>query len=334
MKQEIKIVNCFLLFLASILVFTSCRKGELPVPSPVIDSKGTGELTTKSVELSSTYENQIYFDFSSNSNKGQGHRDDWDLRFSCDPSNSYIQMNGAKMMMSSRVNGQTFEAVNSTVSFNTNVAAEHPSGRMDSLAIKNGSLFLINRGSNAAGVQQGVIKMEIIEHNATHFKGRFANLDGSNEQTITIHKNDAYAFVYMKWNTSSPISTPTIEPLKESWDILFAQYTETFYNPYFLPYSVVGCLTNTYNTLSYEVTDKTFEEIDIDYASNLELSNDRNIIGYSWKTFIYDDNKYTIHSNKVYIVKDNEGDFYKLRFIDFYNMIGEKGTPTFEYQRL
>jgi hypothetical protein len=334
MKQEIKLANCFLFLFALILFFTSCRKGELPVPIPTINSKGSGPLTTKSVELSSTYENQIYFDFSSNSNKGKGHRDDWDLRFSCDPSNSYIQMNGAKMMMSSRLTGQTFESVNSTVSFNTNVAAEHPSGRMDSLAIKNGDLFLINRGSNAAAVQLGVIKMEIIEHNATHFKGRFANLDGSNEQTVTIPKNNDYNFVYLKWNTSAPISTPTIEPLKDTWDIVFAQYTESFYTPYFLPYSVVGCLTNAYNTLSLEVTNKAFEDIDLDYASNLVLSNDRNIIGYSWKTFLFDSDKYAIHSDKVYIIKDSEGDFYKLRFIDFYNMIGEKGTPMFEFQRL
>jgi hypothetical protein len=35
-----------------------------------------------------------------------------------------------------------------------------------------------------------------------------------------------------------------------------------------------------------------------------------------------------------YVVLDREGYFYKLRFISFYNNSGEKGYPTFEFQRL
>lgn len=101
-----------------------------------------------------------------------------------------------------------------------------------------------------------------------------------------------------------------------------------------MPYSVVGCLTNTFNTLSIEVSDKTFEEINLEYAESLTLSNDRDVIGYDWKEFNFDSNTYEVNSEKVYIVRDNEGYFYKLRFIDFYDDLGEKGTPTFEFQRL
>lgn len=335
MKQELKIVNCFLLFLTSILVLTSCRKGELPVPVPVINSKGAGELTTSTVDMSETYENQIYFDLSSNSNKGQSHRDDWDLRFSCNSSTPYIMMNAAKVMVTAKIESGTFESITNTSSLNSNSRAEHSSGRIDSLAVKNGTLFVFDRGYNAIGFHSGYFKMEIIEHTTTHFTGRFANINGSNEQTITIPKNSNYNFVYMKWNPSGTITTPTVEPVKEGWDLAFTQFTHIFHAPDYLNYGVVGCLTNTHNTLSLKVTDGTaFEDIDYEYASDLVLSNDRDIIGYDWKTFLYDQNKYLVHSEKVYIIKDHEGDLYKLRFIDFYNMIGEKGTPTFEFQRL
>src|SRR5690606_8382971 len=129
------------------------------------------------------------------------------------------------------------------------------------------------------------------------------------------------------------ITTPTVEPVKEGWDLAFTQFTHIFHAPDYLNYGVVGCLTNTHNTLSLKVTDGTaFEDIDYEYASDLVLSNDRDIIGYDWKTFLYDQNKYLVHSEKVYIIKDHEGDLYKLRFIDFYNMIGQKGVPTFEFQ--
>lgn len=328
-KNSVMNRNLLVYISASIVLLSSCRKSELPVPAPDM-----GGIISATVNLSPTYENQFYFDLSSNSNKGQSHRMDWDLRFSCDPDNPHIQMNAAKMMLVSRVDGQTFESVTNTSSFNNNVKAEDPTGRMDSLAVKGGNLFLFNRGTDVNGTQLGVLKMEIIENNGTHFTGRFANLDGSNEQTVTIPKNTAYNYVYMKWHVSSAITTPVVEPLKEEWDLIFTQYTETFYEPHFMPYSVVGCLTNSYNTLSVEVTNKSFDEIDEAYALSLTLSNDRNVIGYNWKTFLFDDNKYEIHSNKIYIIKDNEANYYKLRFVDFYSETGEKGAPTFEFQRL
>lgn len=313
----------------SLLILTACRKDELPVPTPDL-----GGLTSASVELSPNYENQIYFDLSSNSNKGLNSKTDWDLRFSCDPLSSYILLNTSKVMLASQVISGTFEDIVNTSGFNNNVRAEHPSGRLDSIAIRSGNLFILDRGYDANGAHLGHFKMEILEHNNTHFKGRFANINGSNEQTITLSKDNTYNFVYMKWNPSSTITTPTIEPAKEEWDLFFTQYTEIFYEPEFMPYSVVGCLTNTYNTLACRVTNKTFEEINLEYAESLVLSNDRDVIGYNWKTFLYEQNIYAIHSEKVYVIKDNEGFFYKLRFIDFYNHIGEKGTPTFEYQRL
>ena len=35
-----------------------------------------------------------------------------------------------------------------------------------------------------------------------------------------------------------------------------------------------------------------------------------------------------------YVIRDRDGFFYKLRFIDFNNDMGEKGYPKFEYVRL
>jgi len=35
-----------------------------------------------------------------------------------------------------------------------------------------------------------------------------------------------------------------------------------------------------------------------------------------------------------YVIRDRDGFFYKLRFIDFSNDMGEKGYPKFEFVRL
>ncbi len=311
------------------LMLSSCRKDELPVTPPDL-----GNITTTAIELTPTYEYQVYFDLSSNSNKGKNHKTDWDLGFSCASGTPYIITNTSKVMLVSLVQDKTFEEISNTSNFSISNRADYPTGFVDSLAVRGGSLFILDRGFDGVGNHQGYFKMEILEHDNTHFKGRFANIDGSNEQIITIQKDDTYNFVYMKWNPSGTITTPTIEPAKEEWDLVFTQFTEIFYEPDFMPYSVVGCLTNTFNTKSLRVTEKTFDEIDLAYAEGLELSIDRDVIGYNWKTFLYDQNTFLVHHEKVYIIQDNEGYFYKLRFIDFYNQLGQKGTPTFEYQRL
>ena len=43
---------------------------------------------------------------------------------------------------------------------------------------------------------------------------------------------------------------------------------------------------------------------------------------------------YTVNSNITYIVKDTDGNYYKLRFLDFYNNKGDKGYPKFEFSRI
>jgi hypothetical protein len=62
------------------------------------------------------------------------------------------------------------------------------------------------------------------------------------------------------------------------------------------------------------------------------------MIGYEWKQINGDvtsgDITYTAQSGWTYLVRNREGLFFKMRFIDFYNNQGKKGYPTFEFQRL
>lgn len=327
--MKISKIYPFSLFLIAGFVLFSCMKKELPVPKPNTDG-----VITQSIDLTPTYSKVIYFDLETNTVVGESNKLGWDLGFSCADGVPYIIMNGANIMQSAKITGKTFEQVTNASALNVNPKAQHPSGRMDSLAFLDGVLYVVDKGYDDIGNEMGYFKMEILEHTSAYFKGRFANLNGSNEQIITINKNSDYNFVYMKWNATGSITTPTIEPKKDLWDLVFTQYTEIFYEPEFIPYSVVGCLTNTYNTLSLKLSDKSFESITLEYAQGLTLTNDRDAIGYDWKNFLMDQDIYEIFSDKSYIIRDYVGFYYKLRFIDFYNNAGEKGSPTFEFQRL
>jgi hypothetical protein len=81
-----------------------------------------------------------------------------------------------------------------------------------------------------------------------------------------------------------------------------------------------------------------FQSINRDAVQSLEFTTIQDEIGYDWKDVTGDvtsgNISYVIIEGLNYIIRDQEGFYYKLRFISFYNNEGEKGYPTFEYQKL
>ena len=128
----------------------------------------------------------------------------------------------------------------------------------------------------------------------------------------------------------------SLEPNKEDWDLLFTQYTHLFPNNISTPaYLVTGVLLNS----SYEAqaaidTINSFQEISFSNITDYSFSKNQDIIGYNWKEYSFDNQSYTTNSNIHYIIKTHDNRYFKLRFIDFYNSIGEKGHPTFEAKEL
>jgi hypothetical protein len=125
-----------------------------------------------------------------------------------------------------------------------------------------------------------------------------------------------------------------VSPHKDTWDLLFTQYTYVFYDVDVTPYQVTGVLLNPNNVEATMVDDIPFEDIDLEFATNKTLNNELDAIGYNWKSYSLTEGHYTIYSNQIYIIKDVEGIYYKLHFTDFYTESGAKGAPKFEFQKL
>src|SRR5690606_16342796 len=97
-------------------------------------------------------------------------------------------------------------------------------------------------------------------------------------------------------------------------------------------------LLNPYRTTAGEDSSKGYANIDIDDILNIKFVSDRDVIGFDWKDFNFltpNTSVFKINSQKTYIVKTQQDQFWKLHFLDFYDpQNGEKGTPTFEFERL
>lgn len=325
MKMKFGKIFLFLLVLG---FFISCEKEELPVPA-----HESGDLQQASANLGTNYEYQVYYDLQTNTMVSKNLKTSWDLGFECGENAYRIILNASKMMFAYDTESRDFEAVKDTAGFTSNKKWDTPTGNLNKTAIgdwrSNHHVYIIDRGFDANGKHQGFYKVQFQSVDDDFYSLRFAELNGNRDTVVNVQKDPLYNFSFLSLSTSNQVM---VEPPKADWDIVFTQYTHIFYEPFFLPYLVTGCLTNRYNTFSVLDTLQTFSSIDFDYAENSILNSDINTIGYDWKSYV--GGTYQIDFSKVYLIKDSDGMYYKLHFLDFYGTQGNKGEPQWEFQML
>lgn len=316
-------------FLVSMFVFflCSCEKAELPVKA-----HDPGNVITTSVNMESNYKWQVYYNLKTNTIVGKNLKTSWDLGFEANQEGFHVILNSAKVMLAYQTTRNHFEDVKDTSGFYENRKWDAPCGSVDSTAIgdwrEKSSIYIIDRGYSEIGVHQGFRKIQILSVDDHKYSLRIANLNGSNDQRLEIEKNPRYNFMFLSFQTNHLVD---VEPPKDEWDLVFTQYTHVFYNPE-MTYLVTGCLLNRYKMVA--TADKISDFTAITYSTilNYQFVSDINVIGYDWKT--YTGNTYIINSKTNYIIRNSEGCYYKLHFIDFFNTNGVKGNPKWEFQAL
>ncbi|MGM0478697.1 MAG: HmuY family protein [Bacteroidota bacterium] len=314
-------------FSVIIVLAFGCLKEEIPV-SPY----SPGDVTTSSVNMEPNYKWQMYFDLGTDQMVGKNLKTKWDLGFTCCDSSHNVILNSSRSMFAYPTGTTDYTSVSDTVGYMHNQRFDLPGGNLDSTALngwENDEVFIIDRGYDSEGTHMGFRKFQVNEANGSQFEVTFGTLE-STGNTVSLPRNADYNYTFLNLETGQLVDA---EPSKTSWDLVFTQYTHLFYEPEQTPYLVTGCLLNSHETRALQVDDGvSFEEIDLDYAAGLQLTEQQNTIGYDWKTFT--GNGFEINSDQIYVIKDIEGYFYKLRFIDFYDDQGNKGTPKFEFQQL
>ena len=309
------------------ILFTSCTKKELPIPA-----HNPGNMITSTVNMEANYKWQIYYNLKTNTVVGQNLKTAWDLGFETSANGFHIVLNTSKAMFASNTGNTNFTAVTDTIGFAINKKWDEPSGNIDSTAIGDwrttNNVYIIDRGYSETGTHQGFRKIQFQNVDVNKYTIRFAQLNGTGDVTLQINKDSTYNFMFLSFANGQVVSA---EPPKALWDLVFTQYTHVFYNPT-TTYLVTGCLLNRYNTWAIMDSIIHFPQINFNSTFNYILSANINTIGYDWKT--YTSGSYVINTKMNYIIKDSEGIYYKLHFIDFYNTSGVKGNPKWEVQQL
>ena len=143
------------------------------------------------------------------------------------------------------------------------------------------------------------------------FNFTMANLDGSNEENISIDTNPYLnkKFIYYSLANNEVINR---EPLSENWDLIFTRYEEEYVslNGDTMPYIVTGVLTNQNLIAQYDGA------IDIiPNTESLNISTEINTIGYDWKEY---SGEFLIVPNRAYyLFSQDESSLYKILFQSF-----------------
>ena len=161
----------------------------------------------------------------------------------------------------------------------------------------------------------------------------FRSLKGGTAASGIVVKEPGVNFMFFSIKKGSVFPT---EPSKQSYDLIFTQYTTLLFTdkgiPY--PYLVTGVLLNRFNVEVSVDSTAGFSGITREKALTMSYTKSMDAIGYDWKFYNFTTGVYTIRPNLNFVIRSISGLHFKLRFVGFYNKDGLKGYPIVEYQML
>jgi len=210
------------------------------------------------------------------------------------------------------------------------------------------AVYLVNMGKGlytgsvpvgsiaTGGDSRGWMKVQVVR-SGDGYKIKYAEVNATSHKELTIAKNAAYNFNFVSLLNHKEV---LIQPEKKNWDIGFTVFTNTitgsgsYVYGDFVTTNVVG------GAASYEVkvaadvaaqTYKDFKKSDVD-ASKF-IYNDQRSIGPNWRNPV-GVNGLEVFGDRFYVIKDPEGNYFKLKFSRITDKDGIRGFPQFEYNPL
>jgi hypothetical protein len=291
---------------------------------------------------------QVYFDLSENEQVKINEKNDFDLAFECGDSAWHIRLNTAAFMFAGNTGETILQAVSDTTGLDWQF--DKSDGNPDSTAIGNwlkiegndtlyyNHVYVLNRGYDHLGNLRGLRKIIFTHVDSVVYRFQYSDMGGENYNEFEIRKSADCNHIYFSFDEGGKQFNR--EPAPDTWDLLFTQYTTLLFtnegDPY--PYLVTGVLSNQGRVEAALDTIFNYEEINLNLALSKPFSASADFIGYDWKDLEGDVNTgniyYEIIPGRNYIIRDRNGIYFKLRFVNFYNSLGDKGYPTFEYESL
>ena len=331
-------------------------KNETTITFGTIVSKGD-QITLEGKTAASVYGNSVYVDFSTNSQVAVN-RKNWNLGFS-NGTDFRVVLNSADATTAVS-SGKT--DINAVTLADANAAQEiggtaymTPAGLPLSVvdAINGdlaGSVFASVSANSADNLVYFVApednkksrdlwyKVKVNRSGNGGYSVEYAKVGDTEITTVEVAKNAAYNLSFLSFADKK---TVTVEPESKKWDIMWGFNTglraPDLKSTYFLQdYVAINTLAGA-QAVEVLTTTSTFADYSKANISTSTFSSDKDVIGDKWRsTSAYGGGTLGIKTDRFYVVKDPEGQYYKLRFLKMGlgNDGGERGRPVVEYELL
>lgn len=328
-----------LILLLLVTGFWACEKVEKPVKLP---PKPAEDLRVIQLDLGENYESQIFLNiFDSIPVKTSVKCSDWDLAFESKSFGFRITMNGGAGVLIANSGKTRFERVNDPeyLHYRWDEASGGDSISLinwcDKNMISKDSVYVVDRGILKQDPYR-FYQFKILGVTPYAYFLEICDIKGKNIKQIEIPKNPLKQNTYLSFGDGNP-RFMDFEPYKKDWQFCFLRYRWVYYefNPPLL-YTVTGIYINNENIQVAVDSTFKFESIGMKDLENMNFHNRRDIIGYDWKNYDFNNGRYKTRNHVNYIIKTNEPQpkFFKLRFTDFYSVDGLKGSPKFEISEI
>ncbi len=363
--------SIFILALAS-FVFASCSDDNNTPNEPIIVKPVDGGTVAAKVG-GPNQPNQVFVDLSANSQTGVK-RDTWDLGFSTGSDfrviiNGSIKM-AVKKLETTNIDAVQTQDDAVAVGYSTMASwgyVDNPTG----ILIGNGAgigtaiaeisatandnyVYLVNMGFEvgATAPSPGFVALDgkargwkkvRITRDGNDYVVDYADLADTTHKTVKVSKKADFNFTFLSLNSGQEI---TIQPAKKQWDLSFTGFTNyfpygddqiTYYYADFITTNVhagtkVYIVQSTAENLATEYTN--FTKANVEEGKFTTSATDQRVIGDTWRNGGGPSTQPSIKDDRFYIVKDVDGNLFKLKFLALTNDAGERGNPVFEYQLL
>ena len=327
-----------------VIFFTACHKEEDLYDNPSV-AEG---VQTQVFEMGESYSQQLYFDFESQQ-VGSNAFGSWDIGVACNGTPHVIICGGKNVQFSAaRLRNIDFLDVKSINRNSLDWRFDNPNGHIDSTAMcgafestpegyvgKIGDVYVLDLGADSI-LSRRYVKMHFLNAIGGMYQFLWGYVYDSSEYYITkIQTKPEYNYAYFSFAQKKLVQNEVFE--SKNWDVVFTTYKEAIpdANGLIFDYVIRGALINP-NKISVVQLDGNVNWNNFRYADALQLPFNKNWneIGYDWKEYDQTAGRYTIVPNRYYILKTINGNYFKMRFVDFYDDQGRKGYPKMAWELL
>ena len=319
--------NGFFIFslLLSMIITTGCLEKEIP-----IEPHSSGETKTSQVLLGTDYGSQIHYNLSTNSVVNSNETIVWDIAFNVNENNIKAILNSSRIVTLAHTNIPDYNTPLSEDDIN-GLEFNHDDIQGPNWGTAIGDLYdgsdltILNLGVDINNQQLGLRRLQIDSVNDQGYFISYGDIELTYKTSLLIPRSNEIEWLHFSILNGT---IQNLEPKIGDWDLYFTKYIELLDEAYYYP--VVGVLSMPEGMEVLDDPALSWNQILVADWDTLEFSTAWNEIGYDWKAYDFESAEYSIDQERCFAIRTANGKEFVLRFLDFYDQMGNVGSITLE----